>query len=305
MGPASMHTAQPASTTHQALAAWRARGQIESVGAHRLFVVDTTADGSPPDPALPPVLFLHGFPTASFDYARLAPLLPGRRLIFFDCLGFGFSDKPTRHPYALVEQATLAEQILAARGLHTVAVVGHDMGSSVALILLERARVTVTHLVLLNGSILLQHYRPLITQRLLLNRLTGPLISALGLINRPVFDRQFSRLFPTPPPAEELAAFWSLITEQGGQRIYHRLIGYLRDRRAHELTWFAALTQHTAPLLILWGQLDVVSRPAIGEAIAAARPDARMRRLTALGHYPQWDDPVSIAAELDAFLPRS
>ena len=278
--------------------AWRDRGVMEEVGGHRLFVVDT-GEGPPGRP----LLFLHGFPTSSFDYARLAPLLPNRRLIFFDFVGFGYSAKPPKHHYTLMEQATLAEEILARRGLREIDVVAHDMGSSVALILLHNARVSVAHLVLLNGSVLLKHYRPLIAQRLLLHPVAGPVLSTLGLINRTVFGRQFSRLFPKAPPKEELDAFWSLITEQSGQRIYHRLIGYLRDRKVHELTWFDALTRHTAPLLVLWGQQDPVSTPLIGEAIAAGRPDARYVPIHALGHYPQWEDPALIAGEINGFLP--
>jgi pimeloyl-ACP methyl ester carboxylesterase len=39
---------------------------------------------------------LHGWPTSSFDWAHVAPQLATRRkLLAFDFLGFGDSDKPT------------------------------------------------------------------------------------------------------------------------------------------------------------------------------------------------------------------
>lgn len=284
------------------LRAWQRGGAHEDTRGRRLFVVDLAADGAPPAAAAPPILFLHGFPTASFDYARLTPHLADRRRILLDFLGFGGSDKPRDHRYSLFEQAALAEAIVARRGLAEVDLVAHDMGASVALILLQRARLPVRRLVLLNGSLLLEHYRPLLIQRLLLHRLSGPLISRLGVIRASIFARSFSRLFPSPPPADELAAFWSLIAAEGGHRIYHRLIQYLGERRRHEHAWMAALVASRAPLLLLWGQRDPVARPAIAEAIARARPDARYVQLPALGHYPQWEDPGAIAAELRAFL---
>lgn len=290
-----------------ALLAFKQHGQHIELRGHRIFVSDYGKG--------PPVLFLHGFPTSSFDYVHLVPHLAAhRRLIFFDFLGFGCSDKPRAHAYSLIEQAAIAEELVQRLGLldteparsQGIELVAHDMGSSVALILLARARVKVAKLVLLNGSVLLKYYRPLLSQRLLLNRVVGPVISALRLIRRPVFARQFRRLFPKPPPEDEIDAFYSLITSHDGLRIYHRLIGYLRERAMHEDEWFAALAAHPAPLLVLWGQRDPVSRPRIAEAIVEAREAARHAvryvPLPALGHYPQWEDPETVAREMLSFL---
>jgi pimeloyl-ACP methyl ester carboxylesterase len=285
------------------LAEFRSHGSLMRIGDHQLFVSDYSPAAGQAALGLP-LLFLHGFPTSSFDYVRLLPLLPQHRLILFDFLGFGYSDKPRPHTYSLFEQAELAEAVAARLGLTEVGLVAHDMGSSVALVILQRARLRVERVVLLNGSLLLSHYRPLISQRALLHPWLGPLLSRLGLIRKPVFARQFSRLFPTPPPEEELAAFWSLIAHNGGPAIYDRLIQYLNERKQHELSWLSALAAHPAPLLILWGQLDPVAVPAIGEAIFARRPDARYVKLPRLGHYPQWEDPPTIADEIRRFMQK-
>lgn len=287
--------------TPSLLSAFRAHGSLVRIGGHQLFVSDYAAASSGAAPDSPPLLFLHGFPTSSFDYARLLPLLSAHRLILFDFLGYGYSDKPRPHSYSLFEQAALAEAVAEHLGVREVILVAHDMGSSVALVLLQRARLAVAKLVLLNGSLLLTHYRPLISQRALLHPILGPLLTGLGLIRKAVFTRQFSRLFPTPPPADELDAFWSLIAHNEGPAIYDRLIQYLNERKQHELAWLAALVAHQAPLLILWGQRDPVAVPAIGESIAARRPDARYVKLPTLGHYPQWEDPQAIAEEIRRF----
>ena len=83
------------------LAQWRASGTLMELGGHRIFVREAGQG--------PPLLCLHGFPTASFDFARLLPLLLHYRLITLDFLGFGFSDKPRPYTYSLFEQAMLAE----------------------------------------------------------------------------------------------------------------------------------------------------------------------------------------------------
>ena len=173
------------------LAQWRASGTLMELGGHRIFVREAGQG--------PPLLCLHGFPTASFDYVRLLPLLSHYRLITLDFLGFGFSDKPRPYTYSLFEQAMLAEEVAARRGVTEAALLAHDMGSSVALIILQRARLRISRFVLLNGSILLEHYQPLITQRLLLHPRIGPLDEAASVAARDpaVPDRvEWARIVP-------------------------------------------------------------------------------------------------------------
>jgi len=269
--------------------AWREAGSMVRLGDYRIF---TRVEGQGE-----PVLVLHGFPTASYDYARLVPLLAGRyRLILFDFLGFGFSDKPRPHRYSLFEQADIATAVAAHYGLTHCALLTHDMGNSVALEVLRRRAFQVDKMVMLNGSVLLKYYQPLITQRLLLNPLTGPLLAGLRLIGKRTFARQFGSVFAQPPGAAELADFWSLITYNDGAGIYHRLIRYLNERKIHEYEWLDALVNHTTMLTIIWGQRDPVSVPQIADAVMKRRPDATYFRLNDVGHYPQWEAPEHTAS---------
>jgi pimeloyl-ACP methyl ester carboxylesterase len=273
------------------LSDFRARGQLIELLGHRIFVSDQGSG--------PPVLFLHGFPTSSFDYALLTPLLASRRrLVLFDFLGYGYSDKPRQHNYSLFEQADFAVAVAQHLGLGPLTLVAHDMGSSVALELLRRPQLSIERLVLLNGSVLLRHYRPLITQRLLLHPQIGPLLTRLGLINRTVFGRQFAKLFPSPPPAAELDLFWELIRHNDGHRNYHLLIRYLNERKRHELVWLDALAASKVPLTVIWGQRDPVSVPAIAKEVLLRRPDAKYVPLHEVGHYPQWEDPQTVAQHI-------
>ncbi|MBZ0300475.1 MAG: alpha/beta hydrolase, partial [Anaerolineae bacterium] len=191
-----------------------------------------------------------------------------------------------------------AQAVCAHFGLDHIRLLAHDMGSSVALELLRRATPRVDRLILLNGSVLLKYYQPLITQRLLLNPVVGPLITGLRLVNRRAFGQQFGSIFAQRPPEDEIDAFWSLIQYGDGARIYHRLIRYLNERRVHEYPWLDALQQHPAPLTIIWGQRDPVSVPRIAEAVWERRSDAAYFPLNDSGHYPQWEVPAQVAAIL-------
>ena len=55
-----------------------------------------------------PLLLIHGFPSASWDWHYLwQPLAQRFRVIACDMLGFGDSAKPANHEYSLLEQADL------------------------------------------------------------------------------------------------------------------------------------------------------------------------------------------------------
>ncbi len=272
---------------------WRESGTYILFNGQQIFTrVEGTGE---------PILLLHGFPTSSYDYARLIPLLTDRfRVVAFDFLGFGFSDKPRPHPYSLFEQADVAQAVAARYGISHTHLIAHDMGSSVALELLRRPQPVVDKLVLLNGSVLLEHYRPLLLQRLLLHPLMGALIAESGLVRRPAFGRQFGSVFAERPSADEIAAFWSLIAYNDGARIYNRLIQYLNERKVYEHDWLDALKAHPAPLTIIWGQRDPVSVPQIAQAVIERRPDARYLPLDDIGHFPQWEAAERVAAAVQA-----
>ncbi len=73
---------------------WHSKGKHVQVFGRKMFVV-TAGDKNANQDC---VVFFHGFPTSSFDYARALPMLeksfPKKKLVFFDHIGFGFSDKP-------------------------------------------------------------------------------------------------------------------------------------------------------------------------------------------------------------------
>lgn len=68
------------------------------------------------------VLFLHGFPTNSYDYTRLWSLfklednerakIKAKSLITFDFMGYGFSDKPFDYDYSLFDMADIVDSLL-------------------------------------------------------------------------------------------------------------------------------------------------------------------------------------------------
>src|SRR5256714_7254566 len=132
----------------------------------------------------PAMTLLHGFPSSSHDWAKVAPALAERNtLLLPDFLGFGASDKPADHDYSIHEQADLVEALWAREGIASTVVVAHDYAVSVTQELLARRAegalaVELVAVHLLNGGPYPDVHRPQPVQTALLDPEQGPQISA-------------------------------------------------------------------------------------------------------------------------------
>lgn len=280
---------------------WRDEGAIEKVLDRRLFV---RRRGGSEDVLL---LYLHGFPSSSYDWRALFELRPpGEAALCFDFLGFGLSEKPHDHEYTLAWQADAAEELVRRAGAARVLVVGHDMGTSVATELMARdlrgeLGFGMAGALLFNGSMLLHLAKPTLGQNLLRSRL-GPIFARLT--SERSFRTQFSRIFSPQHPlsTEEAADQWSLLTHDGGQRIAHLTINYMAERERFTERWHGAIRDWPGPLTLAWGMHDPVARTAVLDGLRHLRPGVETIELPDAAHYPQIEQPELISAALDAAL---
>ncbi|RME52669.1 MAG: alpha/beta hydrolase [Deltaproteobacteria bacterium] len=280
---------------------WLERGTYRRVGGWEIFLRDT----GPSDPR-EVVVVLHGFPTSSFDWHRILPILAGeRRVILFDLPGFGFSEKPVSYGYALFEQADLVEVLLRELGVEEpVHLVAHDMGTSIACELLARRALGLHHvpirsLVLMNGSVYIEmaHLTP--SQRLLRSAL-GPLFARWA--TRRLFHFQMGRIVGRPLSPTELEAMWAQLRFRNGTARLPQIIRYLEERWRFRHRWIGALRTLDIPTLVLWGVCDPVARFAIGKRLAREIPHAHLEPLDGVGHYPPLEDPGRTGEALLRFL---
>src|SRR5215475_4567109 len=111
---------------------------------HRIHVRDHLGSG-------PPIILMHGFPDNLHFYDRLVPYLsPPRRVVLFDFLGWGSSDKPSGYSYTTANQVGDLDAVITQLGLEEALLVAHDASGPPAIdwALAQPAR--VAGLVLLN-----------------------------------------------------------------------------------------------------------------------------------------------------------
>ena len=286
------------------VAAWRDRGRYVNVLGIEVFLVDWTDGGAARD-SEEATLILHGFPTSSSDWRHALPVFgANRRVILFDFPGFGLSGKPADYSYSLVEQADIAELVLRSTDVRRAHIIAHDMGTSVACELLARRErgllsFDARSLLLTNGSVYPELARLTPSQKLL----RSPAAAFFNrLSSERVFRWQMKKLFGPPVDDQELVDMWAQLQYEGGKRLLPRLIGYVDDRYRFWHRWIGALRRLDVPTLALWGPLDPVAVLAIGERLAREIPNAELRTLEGLGHYPMLEDPKRFGEAVARFL---
>jgi pimeloyl-ACP methyl ester carboxylesterase len=271
------------------------RVPIELGGTERSVFL--RAQGTGPDMTL-----LHGFPSSSHDWAKLAPLLGDHRLVMPDFLGFGASDKPADHRYSLLEQADLVEGIWALQGVTETRIVAHDYAVSVVQELLARRAegnlaVELTGVTLLNGGVYPGLHRPQPIQLALLDPEQGPRIGEMT--TEELFVMGLAPTFaPDFDAARDSTEIWQATARDSGERIAHLLIRYMTDREANGERWTSALERTDVPLGFIWGMLDPVSGAHMAERIGERLPDAPFLALEDVAHWPALEAPATVAAAL-------
>jgi pimeloyl-ACP methyl ester carboxylesterase len=79
------------------------------------------------------IILMHGFPDNVHLYDRLVPHLSPRRIVTFDFLGWGASDKPVDYPFTATNQALELAAVVEQLQIERVVLVAHDASGPAAI----------------------------------------------------------------------------------------------------------------------------------------------------------------------------
>lgn len=252
-----------------------------------------------------PLLLLHGFGSSLEQWRdNIAVLAQNRTVYALDLLGFGDSQKA----------ATVFNTDLWSAQVHDfwqtwievpVVLVGHSLGSLVALDVAVAEPVMVERLIMLT--------LPAAREELLsgwmetLSRMAERLFSTPLLI-RPIFQilrqpnvirRVLKSIYQHPNRVDEalVRQFIKPTTDYGAARSLCYLV---RSRTEIQFTpETKKLVPHlTMPTLLLWGQADSVIPPTWGEQIAPLNPQVTLRIIPQVGHCLYDDEPDIINQQI-------
>ena len=291
---------------------WKSQGEFISYGTfgHQLFVKEYGVQTASSDKTL---LLLHGFPESSYSYHAVIDGLRELfdRIILFDMLGYGFSDKPTEHyTYSLFEQADTAFQVWQHFGIKGGHLLSHDMGDSVATEILARSENNILpgwfsdglqSLTFTNGSMVLELAKLRVTQKILLSRF-GPLMK--NMTTFPLFQQQVKSAHGNDKLSDkDIRILWESNQIQNGRQKTYLTIKYLNDRKRFEKTrWLPALSQTSLPIHICWGSDDAVANVKMAYYLKEeVCKKATLTIMDGLGHFCQLASPEIWLENITAF----
>lgn len=251
----------------------------------------------------PAIVLLHGFPDNLHLYDRLVPRLnPPRRVVTFDFLGWGASDKPTGYPYTAANQTGDLDAVIGQLGLDQVTIVVHDASGPPGIDWALAHPDRVALLILLDT-----YYCLMPTLRLpeaialystpLLRNLGRGLARALPSWDRRLYQWQVGRFITDAAVRQELVpplyqaflaarpAFWTLNNELLATVISH-------TRRIPELRRF------TRPVRIIFGERDPYLNRGVARRFHRLFPTSELFLVSGAGHYVQVDQPEQVASHI-------
>jgi pimeloyl-ACP methyl ester carboxylesterase len=285
-------------TQSERLRAWIEGGEHRTIAGHRIFTRVKAAQGKPP------LLLIHGYPTASYDWHLVWDTLSERYSLYaLDMLGFGLSDKPADSRYLITGQADLCQAFLGEFDVRAAHVLAHDYGDTVAQELLARdaeGRVRILSMCFLNGGLFPETHRARPVQKLLAMPVVGQWLAKYMTYSG--FESTMLRISgDNPPSREDLQDLWTLIERDGGRESLSRLINYMEQRRQNRARWVGALVDSRVPRRLICGAVDPVSGRHLAVRYGELVPKYDVVVLEGVGHYPQLEAPERVVAEYLAF----
>ena len=251
-----------------------------------------------------PVVLIHGNAVTGDDWNTSGVadlLLKKHRVIIFDRPGFGYSERPRGSLWTVVDQADLIHDALVQLGIERPVVVGHSLGTLVALALAERHQADVAALVLLSGyyfatarpDVLLVTPGALPVLGDILRYTVSPL---LGWLQMPLLKR--SMFSPARVPDRFQAEYSAAIALRPSQIRAMSGDGALMIQGALSLlSGYAGLT---LPVVIIAGDGDKIVFARMAGRLQSTLPNSKLHIVKDAGHMVHYFAPEQVAEAIES-----
>jgi haloalkane dehalogenase len=250
----------------------------------------------------PAIVLMHGFPDNLHLYDRLVPHLSGRRVVLFDFLGWGRSDKPEGYPYTADNQTRDLDAVIEHLRIDDGVLVAHDASGPPAIDWALWHPDRTAALVLLNTYYgRTQAARPpeaifLFSTPVLRN--VARFVSGRFDIFRRLYWWQVGRRFIrdekvrmefVPLLFEQFAATPS--TKPAFFSLNADLWGTMRSRSGAE----PEMRAFGRPVRIIFGEADPYLNADVARRFHELFPNSELFLLPTARHFPQLDEPEEVA----------
>jgi pimeloyl-ACP methyl ester carboxylesterase len=254
--------------------------------------------------AEPTIILMHGFPDNLHLYDRVFPhLSPPRRVVAFDFLGWGGSDKPSGYPYTAANQTGDLDTVITQLRLEQVVLVAHDASGPPAIdwALVHPERVA--------GLVLLNTYyceMPTLRPPEAIWLFSTPVIRSVArpvsqMFNHWIFRRmyrwQVGRFFRDEDVRRE---FLPLLYQQfdatpSARPAFFSLNEDLLSTIRSGTTMIPKLREFRRPVRIIFGDADPYLNKGVAEKFHELLPGSELFLIPGARHFVQMDEPEQVA----------
>ena len=264
---------------------------------HRIYVRDYPGEE-------PPLVLMHGFPDNLHLYDRLFSYLsPPRRVIAFDFLGWGASDKPAGYAYTTSNQVGDIDAVITQLRLQQMILVAHDASGLPAIDWALDRSARVAGLVLLNT-----YYCDMPTLRApeaiwlfstpMVRNIARPVSELFGhLIFRRMYQWQVGKFFRD---AEVRNQFLPLLYQQfdaapSARPAFFRLNEDLLPTIRAGTNMIPRLREFRRPVRIIFGDADPYLNKGVAQRFHELFPGSELFLVPGARHFVQMDEPEQVA----------
>jgi pimeloyl-ACP methyl ester carboxylesterase len=256
-----------------------------------------------------PVVLIHGGLTQGGDWCFMAGRLSGH-VVIPDRPGWGLTYR-IDHRRVDFREASVQwlGTLLDGLELNEVDLVGASTGGFVAAMFALAQPKRVTHLVLVGGTMGLQHELPLVL-RLMGHPVAGRLMSRMKVTDPEVHRKRVFATLVVHPEAVPLDFLqididaWALDGAAQSAYTMMRSISTLRGYRPNIMI-ADQMARLSCPTLFLWGDADSYVPLSVGQHVADTMPDAQFQMVPDAGHSPHVDQPAMVAEAIETFIRRT
>jgi len=259
----------------------------------------------------PALVLMHGFPDNLHIWDDLVPYLiaSGRRVVTFDFLGFGASDKPASAAYSFKQQLGDLEAVVEGLGLGKIVPVAHD-ASGIASINYALAHPEgVDSLIMLN-SVYAEDSSVLWPEMVALFATKGLHALAMSMAQDPeqfgwLLKWQQQKFLEALPEAQKshFSAFVAplvrdnFLAQPSSGPAFVQLAAQFLDALNQNAMHLAELKALDVPVKLIWGQFDPYFPVAMAERRKSQLKHPSLTVVPA-GHWLQIDEPQQVATAM-------
>lgn len=290
MNTAQISLSQPTYTEHRV-----------ARGAGSIHVRDYDGTG-------PAFVLMHGFPDNLHIYDALVPMLVagGRRVVTFDFLGFGASDKPAGAGYSFAQQIGDLHAVVQHLNLGKIIPVAHDSSGPAALNYALDYPQHVASVTVLNS---LYAQAPTLRHPEFIQFFASPELKALSqaVLQSPAqfawvlnFQRNKFQEALNDAQKELYATFLGPLIDANFRNApssgpaFAQMTGQVLEEEANNTLRLPELKKLGIPVQLIWGETDPYLNTGVAQSILDNLGNGQLHTLAA-GHWVQLDAPAQVA----------